>query len=67
MSAETTKWSFRIEHILETIARIERYTAGMTEELFAGSEITIDAVIRNYLVIGEAARHGPPGKWAPSP
>jgi uncharacterized protein with HEPN domain len=47
------------QHILEAIEKIMRYTAGMTYEQFAADERTIDAVIRNFLVIGEAARHVP--------
>lgn len=58
MSVER-KWAFRIEHILAAIAKIQRYTQGMTEESFAADERTVDAVIRNFQVIGEAARHVP--------
>jgi hypothetical protein len=58
MSVER-KWAFRIEHILEAIAKIQRYTQGMTEESFAADERTVDAVIRNFQVIGEAVRHVP--------
>jgi len=58
MSVER-KWAFRIAHILEAIAKIQRYTQGMTEESFAADERTVDAVIRNFQVIGEAARHVP--------
>lgn len=53
------RWKFRVEHILTAIEKIERYTAGMTEESFQASEITIDAVIRNFQIIGEAARNVP--------
>jgi uncharacterized protein with HEPN domain len=49
-----------VEDILEAIARIERYVEGMTIDDFSGDEKTIDAVIRNISVIGEAARHIPP-------
>lgn len=53
------KWGFRVEHILEAIGKIQQYTAGMTEERFAANQMAVDAVIRNFLVIGEATRHVP--------
>jgi uncharacterized protein with HEPN domain len=49
----------RVEDILDAIAKIERYTAGMTAESFAVDDKTIDAVVRNLEIIGEAARHVP--------
>ena len=51
--------SLRLEHILDAIAKIERYTAGLTFETFAADEKTIDAVLRNLEIIGEAARNVP--------
>jgi uncharacterized protein with HEPN domain len=53
------EWVFRIKHILDAIEKIMRYTAAMTFEQFAADEKTVDAVIRNFLVIGEATRHVP--------
>ncbi len=53
------EWKFRIVHILDAIEKILRYTAGMTFEQFAGDDRTIDAVVRNFLIIGEATRHVP--------
>ena len=58
MSAEEC-WQIRIEHILEAISKIERYTAGLSEETFIRQDMTVDAVVRNFQVIGEAARHVP--------
>src|SRR5258708_5955156 len=58
MSAEQ-RWQLRIEHILEAIRKIKRYTAGLSEETFASQDMAVDAVIRNFQVIGEAARHVP--------
>jgi uncharacterized protein with HEPN domain len=52
-------WILRIEDILEAIDRIMQYTAGMTWEAFSTDQKTLDAVIRNIEVIGEAARHIP--------
>lgn len=47
----------RIDDMLTAIDRIERYTSGMTFDAFATDQRTIDAVIRNFEVMGEAARH----------
>ncbi len=52
-------WIFRVRHIVEAIEKILRYTSGMKFEEFKQDERTVDAVIRNFLVIGEAARHVP--------
>jgi len=53
-------WKDRIEDILEAIAKIERYIAGMTYEEFQADDLKIDAVMRNLTIIGEAARYTPP-------
>jgi uncharacterized protein with HEPN domain len=53
------EWRFRAKHIIDAIDKIKRYTAAMTYEEFAADERTVDAVIRNFLVIGEATRHVP--------
>ena len=53
------EWRLRIEDILETIAKIKRYTAHMTPEDFGNSDLTVDAVIRNLEILGEASRHVP--------
>jgi len=45
-----------IEDIRSAIARIERYMNGMTRDQFLTDEKTIDAVVRNLEVIGEAVR-----------
>ena len=47
----------RIEDMLATIDQIESYTAGMTFDTFCADQKTVDAVIRNFEVMGEAARH----------
>ena len=38
------------------LARIERYTSGMRREQFLADGKTIDAVVRNLEIIGEAVR-----------
>ncbi len=53
------QWKLYVEDIVAAIARIERYTQGMDLESFRSSDITVDAVIRNFTVIGEAARQIP--------
>ena len=45
--------------ILEAIAKIESYTEGMNYDEFIHDEKTIDAVIRNLEIIGEAAKNIP--------
>jgi hypothetical protein len=44
---------------MEAVDRIQGYVAGMTLDEFAADQRTVDAVLRNFLVIGEAARHVP--------
>ncbi|MDE2082409.1 MAG: DUF86 domain-containing protein [Burkholderiales bacterium] len=46
-----------LEHILKAIERIGRYTAGMDDIAFLGSELVQDAVIRNVEIIGEASNN----------
>ena len=52
-------WKHRIADILESINKIQNYVAQMEFEDFQQDEKTIDAVIRNFIVIGEAARNIP--------
>lgn len=60
------KWSMSeraiklyLEDILEAIQKIEDFTRGMALEGFSRDVKTIDAVVRNVEVIGEAARKVP--------
>ena len=46
-----------IEHILEAISRITRYVEGIEEQSFVQDKMVQDAVIRNFEIIGEAARN----------
>ncbi|MEI7847440.1 MAG: DUF86 domain-containing protein [Chloroflexota bacterium] len=41
------------------IEKINAYTVGMTFEKFCEDDKTVDAVIRNFEIIGEAAGHIP--------
>jgi len=49
--------NLRLQDIAEAIDRIFDYTASHSLESFAADRKTIDAVVRNLEVIGEAARH----------
>ncbi len=48
-----------LEDIHESCAKILRYTAGFSFEEFCADEKTLDAVIRNLIVIGEAVKKLP--------
>ena len=52
-------WQLRIADIIEAIETILDYSAGMTFEQFASDRKTIDAVVRIFIIIGEAASHLP--------
>ena len=52
-------WRLRIQDILESISAVEDYVAGMTFEDFVRDRRTIDAVVRRFTIIGEAANHVP--------
>lgn len=52
-------WSFRIQDILSAIEKIEEYTSKMTFLQFKKNQLVIDAVIRNFEIIGEASNHIP--------
>ncbi len=45
-----------LEDILTAIEKIRRYTLGMSPEELARDEKTLDAVIRNLEVVGEAVK-----------
>jgi|SRR4030042_1997320 len=48
-----------LEDILQSIDKINRYITGMSLETFSSDEKTIDAVVRNLEIIGEATRRLP--------
>jgi len=52
-------WTIRVEDILACIEKIKAYTHGMTYEQFFVDGKTVDAVIRNLEIIGEAAGYVP--------
>jgi uncharacterized protein with HEPN domain len=45
-----------LEDIRQAISKIQNYTAGLTRDAFDQDDKTIDAVIRNLQIIGEAAK-----------
>ncbi len=49
--------NLRLQDIAEAIDRIFDYTASHSLESFAVDRMAVDAVVRNFEVIGEAARH----------
>ena len=46
---------FLLEDMLDAAKKIQKYTLGLTQESFIEDDKTIDAVIRNFEIIGEAA------------
>jgi uncharacterized protein with HEPN domain len=48
-----------LEDIRESLAKIERYTSGLDQAGFEADDKSVDAVVRNLEVIGEAARQMP--------
>jgi uncharacterized protein with HEPN domain len=47
--------SLLVEDIWEAIEKIERYTSGLNHDTFVKDDKTIDSVVRNLEIIGEAA------------
>lgn len=60
MSSASRDISLYLKDIGDAVEKIEQFTEGLTFRSFAKDEKTIDAVIRNLEVIGEAAKHIPP-------
>jgi uncharacterized protein with HEPN domain len=48
-----------LEDIIEAIRKIRSYTVPLSFEEFCDDERTVDAVIRNLIVIGEAVKNIP--------
>lgn len=53
------KWRFRIDDMIEAIERIVTYTKNLSLIEFSKDQKTIDATIRCFEILGEAARHIP--------
>jgi len=52
-------WKLRIRDILRAISAVRGYTAGIKYDAFVADRKTVDAVIRNLIIIREAASHVP--------
>ena len=48
-----------LDDILDSIDKIEKYISDLTLEDFINDDKTADAIIRNFEIIGEAARNIP--------
>jgi uncharacterized protein with HEPN domain len=48
-----------VEDIWDAVEKVERYVSGMDHDAFVGDEKTIDSVVRNLEIIGEAANRLP--------
>ncbi|MFH1856791.1 MAG: DUF86 domain-containing protein [Candidatus Omnitrophota bacterium] len=52
-------YALYVEDILDSVLKIKRYVKGKNFEKFSRDEKTIDAVIRNFEIMGEAVRQLP--------
>ena len=52
-------WPLFVEDIIESIELIGSYVSGMTFDRFRDDRKTVDAVVRNFEIIGEAAKYIP--------
>ena len=50
-------WKLYVEDVLECVRKVEKYTDGMDFASFKEDDKTIDAVVKNLIVIGEAAKN----------
>lgn len=48
-----------LNDILESIRKIEKYTGNITFKDFTNNQMIIDAVVRNFIIIGEASTNIP--------
>jgi uncharacterized protein with HEPN domain len=51
--------TFYLEHIIESIDKIHKYTKDLSKEEFLKNELVKDGVVRNIEIIGEAAKNLP--------
>ena len=57
MSRDPLRTADYLRHILEAIARIQKYCDDMDEVAFLSSDLVQDAVVRNFEIIGEASKN----------
>lgn len=60
MSPINRNYIFYLEDMLLSMNRIEEYTEGLDFKRFKLNYMVVDAVIRNFEVIGEASKNIPP-------
>jgi len=59
MSKEKRDYILFLEDILDALEKIENYTKNLSFTEFADNGMAVDAVIRNFEVIGEATKNVP--------
>ncbi len=52
-------WKLGVHDILDAVSAIQDYTQDMDYEAFTSDRKTVDTVVRNFIVLGEAACHIP--------
>ena len=52
-------WQQRVQDMLDAIAEIEQFCAGMTFESFSADKKTVKAVSADFAILGEAASYLP--------
>ncbi|HSZ11091.1 MAG TPA: DUF86 domain-containing protein [Rhizomicrobium sp.] len=53
------EWQFRILDMLDCIAKVRTYTKNLSQAGLANDDKTVDAILHNIEIIGEASRHVP--------
>ncbi len=53
------EWKLFVKDILESIELIEKYVENMEFDDFVKDRKTVDAVVRNFTIIGEASKNIP--------
>lgn len=56
---QSRRWDLYLNDMIEAIERIIRYTRDLIDSEFRSDQKTIDAVIRNVIVLGEAVKKVP--------
>ena len=59
MSKEKRDPFLYVQDILDSIERIEEYSSSLKWEEFRKNNLVIDAIVRNFEIIGEAVKHIP--------
>ena len=49
-------WRFRLIHMIEVLERVQSYLEGMASQQFRNDQLTIDAVVGNFIKVGEPVR-----------